>query len=67
MPEKTIHYRFHEIVVDDEVPELTINGTEVYIKEIGDKYWTPERPYEEFLSLEGMAQQLIDDGEIEVE
>ena len=66
MAEQTIRYKNHEIVVDEEGPRLAVDGDEVDVNANKDRYWTPLRPYEEFLSLKGIAQTLIDDSGREV-
>ncbi|GGN95015.1 MULTISPECIES: hypothetical protein [Haloarcula] len=61
MAEKTKQYGRHEIVLNEEGPELAIDGTEIAVSDSDGTYWTPERPYEQYLSLEEIAKTLIDD------
>lgn len=67
MSDETIRYGSHEISVDDEGPRVVVDGRELAVRASGDLYWTPLRPYERFLSLDAIAQRLIDDGDLEVE
>lgn len=64
MAERHIQYSGHNVVVDEEAGRLTIDGEEVQVEQQGDAFLTYVRPYEQFLSLAGLAQTLIDDEDV---
>ena len=64
MAERRIQYSGHDVVVDEESVRLAIDGEEVQVERQGDAFLTYVRPYEQFLSLAGLAQTLIDDGDV---
>jgi hypothetical protein len=64
MAERRIQYSGHDIVVDEEAVRLVIDGAEVQVEQQGNAFLTYVRPYEQFLSLAGLAQTLIDDGDV---
>lgn len=51
-------------MVDEEAVELTIDGNEVQVERQGDAFLSYVRPYEQFLSLAGLAQTLIDEEDV---
>jgi hypothetical protein len=64
MAERHIQYSGHDIVIDEAAVRLAIDGETVQVERQGDAFLTYVRPYEQFLSLAGLAQTLIDDGDV---
>jgi hypothetical protein len=64
MAERHIQYSGHDVVIDEEAVRLAIDGETVQVERQGDAFLTYVRPYEQFLSLAGLAQTLIDDEDV---
>lgn len=60
MVEETKRYGKHKILIDREEPRLVVDEVEIDVTENDGAYLTGRLPYEEFLSLEGIAKRLID-------